>query len=124
MARTLSLRDIELLKQMAPEFAGEECSITNAPYKSLLTPISRHYATDADDFIMRVEKLSLEDLQYLCDIIISGEESLHCMPPECFISFVKYVKKSFGGMIAAKVTATYANVQSSCIRSRPIYHGN
>ena len=108
MVRTLSPHDIELLRQMAPEFAGEECSAANAPYKSLLTPIAKHYAIDANDFVMRFKKLSSEDLQYLCDLIVSGEESLHCMPPDYFSLLAAHVRETLGGALAIRITAVYA----------------
>lgn len=111
MVRTLSPHDVKLLQQMAPEFTGENCSTINAPYKSLLPPIANHYSTNADDFSMRIKKLSSDDLQYLCELIISGEESLHCLPPEYFSLLAAHVKETIGAPFAAKVTAVYAAEQ-------------
>jgi hypothetical protein len=111
MARTLSPHDIKLLQHMAPEFAGEECSVASSPYKSLLTPIAKHYAADADDFVMRIQKLSPDDLQYLCDLIISGKESLHCMPPDYFSMLVAHIKETIGAPLATRITAVYVAEQ-------------
>jgi len=111
MVRTLSPHDIKLLQQMAPEFAGEECSVANTPYKSLLTPIAKHYATSADDFIIRIQKLSPEELQYICDLITSGKESLHCMPPDYFSMLAAHIKETIGAPLAARITAVYAAEQ-------------
>jgi len=111
MVRTLSNHDIKLLQQMAPEFAGENCSTINAPYKSLLPPIANHYSANADDFSMRIKKLSSDDLQYLCDLIISGKESLHCLQPDYFSMLVAHVRGTIGAPLAAKITAVYAAEQ-------------
>jgi hypothetical protein len=111
MVRELSPHDLKLLEQMAPEFAGENCSTIGAPYKSLLPPVANHYATSADDFLMRVQKLSLPDLQYLCDLIISGEESLHCLSNEYFSMFITYIKEMVGASLAMKITARYVAEQ-------------
>lgn len=111
MVRVLSPHDLKLLEQMAPEFTGENCSTINAPYKSLLPPVANHYATSADDFLMRVQKLSLPDLQYLCDLILSGEESLHCLSLEYFSIFIAYIKEVVGASFATKITAIYVAEQ-------------
>jgi hypothetical protein len=92
---------------MAPEFTGENCSTIGAPYKSLLPPVANHYATSADNFLLRVQKLSGTDLKYLCDLILSGEESLHCLPLDYFSPFVAHIKEMVGASLAAKITAIY-----------------
>ena len=111
MVRILSPHDLKLLQLMAPEFAGEECATANTPYKSLLPPIANHYAVGGSDFLTRIQKLSASDLQYLCDLIISGEESLHCLSPEYFSLFIAYVKEILGAPLAVKITAVYAAEQ-------------
>jgi len=113
MVRVLSPHDLTLLQQMVPEFTGENCSTIGAPYKSLLPPVAIHYATNADDFLMRVQRLSLPDLQYLCELILSGEESLHCLSFEYFSLFIAYIKEMIGTSLAVKITAIYVAEQDN-----------
>ena len=113
MVRALSPHDLKLLQQMAPEFTGENCSTIDAPYKSLLPPVANHYATSADDFLMRIQKLSVPDLQYLCDLIISREESLHCLSLEYFSLFIAHIKEMIGTSLAMKITAIYVAEQGN-----------
>jgi hypothetical protein len=108
MVRTLSPQDLDLLKQMAPEFTGEDCSTINAPYKSLFPPVANHYATSADDFLQRIARLSSDDLQYLVSLIYSGEESLHCLSLEYFCMLQNHVKETLGSSHATRITAIYA----------------
>jgi hypothetical protein len=107
MVRILSPRDLDLLKQMAPEFTGEDCSTINAPYKSLLPPVANHYATNANDFLQRIKRLSSDDLEYLVSLIASGEESLHCLPFEYFCMLQTHVKENLGSSHVTQITAIY-----------------
>ncbi|PWR72715.1 hypothetical protein [Methanospirillum lacunae] len=108
MARVLSEKDIQLLKIMAPEFSGETCKGSGVPYKSLLPPIANHYSKDPDDFEDRIKRLSGDDFQYLIDLMLTGEEGLHCLSPEFFFRLEKLVKASAGQDIARKIGAQYA----------------
>lgn len=108
MARILSDRDITLLSKMAPEFDGESCRGSGSPYRSLLPPIANHYSDDAEDFKERLERLPNEDFEYLVDLIMNGEESLHCIPPEYYSILEEKITKNMGEDIARRVSAFYA----------------
>jgi hypothetical protein len=108
MPRELSSRDIELLKIMAPEFSGEQCSGSGMPYRSLLPPVANHYATSNEDFKARLERLPITDLRYLVDLIMSGEESLHCIPPEYYAILESRISETLGEDIARHLGSFYA----------------
>jgi len=108
MVRILSEKDISLLSKMAPEFEGESCSGSGLPYRSLLPPIANHYSLDAEDFKVRLERLPSEDFEYLVDLILSGEESLHCIPPEYYSILEEKITKKMGEDISRKVSGYYA----------------
>lgn len=108
MPRELSKRDISLLKILAPEFSGELCTGSNLPYRSLLPPVANHYAQNADDFNRRIESLSAEDLTYLTELVMTGEESLHCISPEYYMILEKKIEKTLGEDIARKIAGYYA----------------
>ena len=108
MVRTLSEKDITLLSKMSPEFDGESCRGSGAPYRSLLPPIANHYSQDAEDFKARIERLTDEDFNYLVGLILDGEESLHCIPPEYYSILEEKIAKKLGEVVARKVSAFYA----------------
>ncbi|WP_370573171.1 hypothetical protein, partial [Methanomethylovorans sp.] len=91
MPRELSQKDINLLKQVAPECKGLDCAGSGAPYKSILPPLANHFATSEKDFRERLEKLGQEDLEYLLSLIQNGSESLGCVPPHYMQVFIDLV---------------------------------
>jgi hypothetical protein len=93
MPRDLSQKDIDLLKQVAPECKGLDCAGSGAPYKSILPPLANHFATDENDFRKRLEKLGTEDLQYLLSLTENGSESLNCVPPLYLQVFIDLVNE-------------------------------
>lgn len=108
MPRELSERDITLLKTLAPEFTGESCTGSGMPYRSLLPPVANHYALNEDDFRRRINSLSAEDLSYLVDLVMTGEESLHCISPEYYAILEERISDTLGADIARRVAGYYA----------------
>ena len=108
MPRILSDRDIRLLSLMAPEYTGELCNGSGKQYRSLLPPVANHYSVDSEDFKQRISKLNSEDLQYLMELIMTGEESLHCIPPDYFLAFELIIRDKMGETAAKQVAGAYA----------------
>ncbi|WP_440948460.1 hypothetical protein ACSAZL_09650 [Methanosarcina sp. T3] len=109
MARILSETDIGILKTLAPECEGLLCSGSGVPYRSILPPLANHYSKDAADFLRRIKMLSMYELEYLIRLILSGEESLGCVPFDYMTLFVENVSERMGEEVAAKVKKTYEN---------------
>jgi len=109
LPRKLSEEDIKLLKKLAPECAGLECSGSNAPYRSLLPPLSNHFTTDLDDFKRRLSFLNDEDMSYLISLIKSGEESLGCVPPQYIQVFIAFVEEKLGSELAKEIFKIYTS---------------
>ncbi len=107
MARLLSETDIGILKTVAPECEGYLCSGSGMTYRSILPPLANHYSKDADDFLRRIKLLSRYDLEYLVRLILSGEESLGCVPFEYIGLFIGYVSETLGEEIAVQVKNSY-----------------
>jgi hypothetical protein len=105
--RELSQKDIDLLKQVAPECKGLDCAGSGAPYKSILPPLANHFATSEKDFRERLEKLGIEDLQYLLSLIENGSESLSCVPAHYMQVFIDLVIEKLGEEKARAVFRTY-----------------
>jgi hypothetical protein len=109
MARILSEMDLGILKTVAPECEGYLCSGSGMTYRSILPPLANHYSKDAADFLRRIKMLSRYDLEYLVKLIISGEESLGCVPFEYIGLFIENVSERLGEETAAQVRNSYNN---------------
>jgi hypothetical protein len=107
MARILSETDIGILKTVAPECEGLLCSGSGMTYRSILPPLANHYSKDEDDFRRRINLLSRYDLEYLVRLILSGEESLGCVPFEYVGIFIDNVSEKLGEDVAAQVKESY-----------------
>jgi hypothetical protein len=107
LARELSSKDIEILKKLAPECAGLECAGSRAPYKSILPPLSNHFATDAEDFTKRIAVLDDEELLYLLSLIKSGEESLGCVQPHSMEIFLNFIEERLDTKTAEEIMGIY-----------------
>jgi hypothetical protein len=66
-------------------------------YRSILSPVSMHYATDEEDFRDRLDRLSSDDLQYLTNRILDGSECLLCIFPEFARIFVYLLEEKVPG---------------------------
>lgn len=108
MARELSPRDIAVLKKVAPECEGLECAGSKAPYKSILPPLSNHYAKNEEDFRNRISALNKDDLEYLLSLIKTGEESLGCVQPHYMTIFIEMITEKLGQEKASEVMSVYA----------------
>ena len=108
MVRTLNERDLILLTTMAPEYSGESCRGSGVAYRSLLPPVANHYSTSATDFMERINRLSSDDFRYMTELMLSGEESLHCLSPEYYSILEERIKAEAGPDIAREIGARYA----------------
>ena len=99
--RKLNEKDIEILKKLAPE--------ANIPthHRSILPPVSMHFADDEEDLQNRLKRLSTEDLKYLADRILDGSECLLCISPEAAGMFLDLLEESVPGDTAKKIRDQY-----------------
>ena len=99
--RTLNEKDIEILKKLAPE------AKIPTHYRSILPPVSMHYAVDDEDLQDRLKRLSTEDLEYLADRILDGTECLLCISPEAAGMFLDLLEERVPGDTARKIRDQY-----------------
>ena len=94
MSRELSEYDWNILKKLAQELCKDgTCVSSGRKYRSILPPISMHYARDRDDFRQRIERLADDEIDYLICLAENGEESLTCIRPEHKDEFIDMVGK-------------------------------
>lgn len=115
MARILSERDMTILKKAAPECTGLVCAGSGGPYRSILPPLANHYATDAEDFGKRLERLDDDDLRYLVGLVLDGSESLGCVPPEYIGIFLTFVDTRLGRDAALSILQCNES-EDGCVR--------
>lgn len=101
MARKLDDEDLLLLRKLAPELVDPTCAHAGHEFRSVLPPVSQHFSRTYEDFRVRLEKLSDEELSYLVNLIFEGMESLHCVKKEHVDALIDAV-----GMRISKVKAT------------------
>jgi hypothetical protein len=99
--RKLNEKDEEILRKLAPE-----ASIPTH-YRSILPPVSMHFATDDEDLLDRLERLSIEDLKYLADRILDGSECLLCISPEAAGMFLDLLEERIPGDTAKSIREQY-----------------
>jgi hypothetical protein len=107
MPRELSDKDIVILKKLAPECGDLTCSGSGHMFHSILPPVSNHFSEDSEDFIRRISRLSDEELTYITDLIVKGEESMGCLPVEDIEALVHLVQERLSLDIAQKVIVAY-----------------
>ena len=107
MARKLTEKDIEILKKLAPECEDTICSGSGFEYRSIIPPVSNHYARDDRDFEARFGRLSAKELTYLSELIIDGTESLSCVPPEYADIFIRILGRRLSNELADRVRKFY-----------------
>jgi hypothetical protein len=105
--RTLNETDIEILKKLAPE------AKIPTHYRSILPPVSMHYATDDEDLLDRLKRLSTEDLKYLADRIQDGSECLLCVSPEAAGMFLDLLEEKLPGDTVRSIREQY-NLSTGC----------
>jgi len=107
MARTLTSRDTQILKKLAPEWEGADCSESGVAYRSILPPVANHYAEGAADFRRRIERLTADELADLLALIEAGEESLCCLRPDYFTELYGMTASVLGEDAASDLLKNY-----------------
>ena len=99
--RKLNDKDNEILQKLAPE-----ASIPTH-YRSILPPVSMHFAADDEDLQDRLKRLSKEDLKYLAERILDGSECLLWISPEAAEMFLDLLEERMPGDTAKSVREQY-----------------
>lgn len=99
--RKLNDKDNEILQKLAPEAS------VPTHYRSILPPVSMHFAADDEDLQDRLKRLSKEDLKYLAERILDGSECLLCISPEAAEMFLDLLEERMPGDTAKSVREQY-----------------
>lgn len=107
MARELSDKDLRVLMKLVPELEGLLAQGVDVEYRNLLAPTANHHSRDETDFQERLMRLSPEEMQYLADLALDGEEGLGCLYPEYAAVFFDLAGKMLSGDIADRLREVY-----------------
>jgi len=91
--RTLTDLDKKLLAKLAPELEGTTGPAPGHDYKFILVPVSHKIAESSEDFANRVNKLTDEELNYLIDLILKGEEDVRSLSEGDFDAMLEVIGK-------------------------------
>ncbi|MCZ7399523.1 MAG: hypothetical protein O8C62_07570 [Candidatus Methanoperedens sp.] len=77
--RTLTDLDKTILAKLAPELEGATGPAPGHDYKFILLPVSHKLSESPEDFANRVNKLTDEELNYLVELILKGDEDVRSL---------------------------------------------
>lgn len=107
MPRELDDKDIVILKKLAPEWSEQAGSGSGHMFHAILPPVSNHFSEDSEDFIRRLSHLSTEELTYITDRILKGQESLGCLPVEDVEALIHHIHDTISPEVAQRVNSAY-----------------
>ncbi|MDK2891957.1 hypothetical protein [Methanohalophilus sp.] len=93
MRREFTDRDMEIFNKLAPEAGGNNISSMGHPFPFILRPVSHKFAESAEDFKERLSRLSMEEIEYLADLVMEGTEEIRTLEDEDIDSFFEVVSE-------------------------------
>ncbi|MFQ6072486.1 MAG: hypothetical protein ACE5KT_07290 [Methanosarcinales archaeon] len=92
MSRELNDYDLEILKKLAPEIEERNSYPSGHQFRSILPPVSHHFAQSEEDFKNRINRLSKEELEYIIDLVFDGKERIRSIMEEDLDVFIEVVR--------------------------------
>ncbi len=91
--RKLSEFDKKILDKLAPELQGATGPAKGHEFKFILLPVSHKLAESPRDMARRVNNLNNEELAYLVDLMVKGEEDVRSLSEGDFDAILELVEK-------------------------------
>lgn len=91
--RQLTELDKKILAKIAPELGGTIGPAPGHDYKFILLPVSHRFAESSEDFAARLNRLTDEELGYIVELILRGEEDVRSMAEGDFEALVEMISK-------------------------------
>ncbi len=91
--RQLTDLDKRILAKLAPELEGATGPAPGHDFKFVLVPVSHRVSESPEDFASRFSKLNDEELAYIADLILRGEEDVHSLAEGDFDALLEVIKK-------------------------------
>lgn len=107
MTRLLSQRDRDILRRLVPEIEDLEGQGLELVYMNVLPPVANHHSRDSSDFERRIRGLPDDDIRYLGDLVLQGEESTGCLGQEFAEAFFAVVGERISGELEDRLREAY-----------------
>ncbi|MDO9097930.1 MAG: hypothetical protein Q7U60_07400 [Candidatus Methanoperedens sp.] len=91
--RNLTDLDKQLLAKLAPELEGTTGPAPGHDYKFILLPVSHKLSESPEDFANRVNRLTDEELNYLVELILKGDEDVRSLAEGDFDAMLEVMEK-------------------------------
>lgn len=91
--RQLTDIDKKILSKLAPEMQGATGPTPGHDFKFVLLPVSHRFSESPEDFAQRVNRLTDEELNYLTDLILNGEEDVRSLAEGDYDAFLEMIEK-------------------------------
>ena len=91
--RTLTELDKKILAKLAPELEGTTGPAPGHDYKFILLPVSHKLSESLEDFGLRINRLTDEELGYIADMILTGEEDSRSLAEGDYDALIEVIEK-------------------------------
>ncbi len=91
--RNLTDIDKKLLAKLAPELEGATGPAPGHDFKFILVPVSHRVAQSPEDFAARIDKLNDEELTYLVELILKGDEDVRSLAEGDYDAMLEVIKR-------------------------------
>ncbi len=91
--RILTELDKKILAKLAPELEGTTGPAPGHDFKYILLPVSHKISESPEDFAARINKLTDDELGYIADQILHGEEDARSLAEGDYDALVEVMEK-------------------------------
>ena len=98
--KTLTDIDKKILAKLAPELQGATGPAPGHDFKFILLPVSHRISESPEDFASRINKLTDDELGYIADRILNGEEDSRSLAEGDYDALVEVMEKRLPGKAA------------------------
>jgi hypothetical protein len=91
--RTLTELDKKILAKLAPELEGTTGPAPGHDYRFILLPVSHKISESPEDFGLRINRLTDDELGYIADMLLKGEEDSISLAEGDYEALVEVMEK-------------------------------
>ena len=91
--RKLTDLDKKILAKLAPELRGATGPAPGHDFKFILVPVSHRVSESPEDFAARFAQLTDEELTYIIDLILRGEEDVRSLAEGDYEALLEVMEK-------------------------------
>jgi hypothetical protein len=93
MGRIFNDMDNQIFSKLAPKLNENTISKAGHNYPFILRPLSHKIAEDGEDFRNRMNKLDIEEMEYLFQLAMEGKEDIRSLEEDDVDTFLELVEE-------------------------------